>query len=138
MMATDNEKLCMAIVNNSIVTKIDWPGVGEALGLKVNSAQKRWKRFKDASSTTGNSINKQASKTIKGAKSSKKRRLTEVSDGEEAIIQRLPARAVGGKKAKIRTPSSDEEEAEPELAAQEGDRELNGEELVEGDMDDEA
>jgi hypothetical protein len=120
-MTTDNEKLCMAIVNNSTITNINWAGVGAALGgLKVNSVQKRWKRFKDTS-TAENSTNKQPENpTMKnGANGSKKREIAEVSgDGEEAV-RRLPARKARGKKAKIQTPSSDEDEDYGEWAVKE-------------------
>ena len=37
-MTTDSEKLRMAIINNSIVTLINWPAVGDAADLEVNSA----------------------------------------------------------------------------------------------------
>jgi hypothetical protein len=48
-MATENEKLCMAIILNSSITNIDWKGVAADLGLeKINSARQRWYRFKSA------------------------------------------------------------------------------------------
>ncbi|KAH8592857.1 hypothetical protein B0O99DRAFT_689405 [Bisporella sp. PMI_857] len=45
-MATNNEKLCMAIINNSKVMEIDWVGVGRELGVTANAADCRWRRYK--------------------------------------------------------------------------------------------
>jgi hypothetical protein len=107
---TDNEKLCMAMVNNSTITNINWAGVGAALGgLKVNSVQKRWKRFKDTS-IAKNSTNEQ-SETNNGTNGSKKRGI-----GEEQSVCRLPARRARGKKVKVQIPSSDEEKDDGEWA----------------------
>jgi hypothetical protein len=107
-MTTDNEKLCMAIINNSVITSIDWPGVGEALGLKVNSAQKRWRRFKETTMAE-KSTSSNGGKPTKATNGSKKRVITEVSEAEGEGVRRLPARKTRGKKAKTQTPSSDEE-----------------------------
>jgi hypothetical protein len=112
---TDNEKLCMAIVNNSTISNINWAGVGAALGgLKVNSVQKRWKRFKDTS-IAKNSTNEQ-SETNNGTNGSKKRGIGEVSNGEEESVCRLPVRKARGKKVKIQIPGSDEEKDDGERA----------------------
>jgi hypothetical protein len=115
---TDNEKLCMAMVNNSTISNINWAGVGAALGgLKVNSVQKRWKRFKDTS-IAKKSINEQ-SETNNGTNGSKKRAIGEVSNGEEESVCRLPARKARGKKLKIQIPSSEEEKDGGEWAVKE-------------------
>lgn len=110
-MTTDNEKLCMAIISNSAVTSINWPGVGAALGLKINSAQKRWKRFRDASEAE-KSTKSQPAELTENVKASKKRGVAEVGGGEEEAVRRLPARQARGKRVKIEASESDEDDAE--------------------------
>jgi hypothetical protein len=109
-MTTDNEKLCMAIINNSVVTSINWQGVGEALGLKVNSAQKRWKRFKDSSVaaklTSASPRKRPIDTSVKGCQ---KRGAEEISDGVDEALHPVPIRQARIKKAKLESPSSDGE-----------------------------
>jgi hypothetical protein len=133
-MPTDDEKLCMAIVNNSTISNINWAGVGAALGgLKVNSVQKRWKRFKDVSAAE-NTTNRPPEKTVKiGANGSKKRDIAEVSGEEEETARRLPARKAKGKKAKFQTPISDEEEGNGELAVKGEESKIDEVDFVEYD-----
>lgn len=46
-MASKNEKLCMAVIKNSTVTKIDWDGVAKDVGVATaNAANHHWRRFK--------------------------------------------------------------------------------------------
>jgi hypothetical protein len=89
--ATSDEKLCMAIINNSTITNIDWKGVAAELEMeKINSVQKRWQRFRKAKFGTMTGPEKSeggnAGKSIKGetgkGKEVKKRVMQEEAEGE--------------------------------------------------------
>jgi hypothetical protein len=91
-MATDNEKLCMAIINNSSISNIKWQAVASELGMaKVGSVQKRWERFKKAKGFVKARGAKatpvpEAAKDVKnGANTSKKRGAEMMNEFEELV-----------------------------------------------------
>lgn len=94
---TENEKLCMAVINNSQVTAIDWKGVANDLGIdKIPTVQKRWSRFKAAKfgSPDGSPLAAAASSTYttpvkKGKSAGKKRGADEMNDNDNDKVARL-------------------------------------------------
>jgi hypothetical protein len=117
-MATENEKLCMAIINNSQVIKIDWKGVAAELGMdKIPSVYKRWSRFKMAKFGASPRGTKTAGAPKSGKSPSKgnemagkKRSFQEMSEGEDDTVRRLPARKAKEKRIKLEAPESDDGE----------------------------
>jgi hypothetical protein len=121
--ATENEKLCMAIIANSQVTNIDWQGVADALGIeKIGTVQKRWSRFKAAKfgSAGGSSMAAAASSTDttpikKGNAAGKKRGAEEMNYGDEGKVYSASKRPQTNKKPvykKTASPEMDEEGVE--------------------------
>jgi hypothetical protein len=130
-MATENEKLCMAIILNSSITNIDWKGVAADLGLeKINSARMRWYRFKSAKFGPSPRPTKEATAPAtqttpsKGGKNAgKKRGLQEMSEGDDEIVRRTPARKAKEKKVKLESLGSDEDGDEDGMCDEKSDSE---------------
>jgi hypothetical protein len=125
-MASDNEKLCMAIINNSSISNINWPAVASELGMaKVGSVQVRWHRFKKAKGFVKARGEKatpmpEAAKDVKnGANTSKKRgaetmnefeELVKEEEVEDVVARKLPSRKAKEKRVKYDASSGDEEQ----------------------------
>jgi hypothetical protein len=127
-MASENEKLCMAIINNSSISNIKWQAVASELGMaKVNSVQKRWERFRKAKSFVKARAAKaipipelEAAKDVKiGANISKKRGAETMNEFEElvkeegvedVVARKLPSRKAKEKRVKYGASSGDEEQ----------------------------
>jgi Arc/MetJ-type ribon-helix-helix transcriptional regulator len=117
-MATEGEKLCMAIINNSQVTSIDWKGVAAELGMdRIPSVQQRWSRFKIAKFGASRRATKTAgapksgkSPTKENESAGKKRTWQEMSEVVEEAVRRLPARKAKEKRIKLETPENDDGE----------------------------
>jgi hypothetical protein len=131
-MATENEKLCMAIINNSQITNIDWKRVAAELGMdKIPSVHKRWSRFKIAKFGASPRGTKTAGAPKSGKSPSKgnegtgkKRSLQEMSEGEGDAVRRLPARKAKEKRIQLETPENDDGE-DDEWAEEENGKEKN-------------
>lgn len=115
-MATENEKLCMAIITNSNVANIDWNAVAGELGIKVGAARQRWTRFKKAkfgsSPQPTNAATASATGTTptKGEKvAGKKRAKKDMTAGAEDEVHQSRGRKA--KKVKIEADEGGEEDA---------------------------
>jgi hypothetical protein len=88
---------------------INWAGVGEALGgLKPNSVQKRWKRFKDTS-VAGKSPTGQSGAKNVGTIGSKKRTVAEMNGDEVPVVRNVPATNATAKQLKTENAGSKEQ-----------------------------
>jgi hypothetical protein len=115
-MSSKDERLCMAIIRNSEVTKIDWAAVAKDFGVETPKvAQCQWYRVKlrfDNAKSTKNSDNNSDIKSDK-VNSGKKRGMEEPSASEEGkTARKRPAKNTKrrGRKAKMETPEPEAEE----------------------------
>lgn len=99
-MASKDEKLCMAIIRNSVVEKINWDAVAKDMGMSgAHAARCQWTRTKKK-------LNEDAPSTPSKSTAGRKRGMKEMSDGEEEkVVRKEPAKKKGrGKKVKMETP----------------------------------
>ena len=134
----------MAMIIHSAVSKTDWQGVADELGVeKIGTVQQRWYRFKAAKFGSTQGSPKFATATTpkkKGGAAGKKRGIDEMNDGDDEAGRRVPVKKIKEKMINLKSPGSDEDgEEDGELDAEKsGDEMEKGVSKDKGGADDDA